>query len=227
MLVLIGLVVEGPGHWRDSLYSVPSPHLPIADHLVPLHPIVLAFVRVPTPRLRERLPAHPALVRLLARVRQFVLLQTRHLRESLCAPLELAGVRTLARVRAYVVLEVPGRGEGLAAFGVRADEGTFARVDPPVDVEVLRSVKSLPAARELTLAGPIRYVDLLDVRSEVSGEGERAFAARMVALVRLFPFNPLSPREEVVFGIWWCQGTRFHCLHLGLRVNPVNRGASP
>ena len=132
-------------------------------------------------------------------------------------------------MRAYVVLEVPGRGEGLAAFGVRADEGTFARVDPPVDVEVLRSVKSLPAARELALAGPIRDVDLLDVRSEVSGEGEGAFAAWMVALVWLFlfPFNPLLPREEVVFGVRWCQGTRFPCLHLGLRVNPVNRGASP
>ena len=62
-----------------------------------------------------------------------------------------------------------------------------------MDVEVLRSVESFPAARKLALARAVRDVDLLDVRTEVCGERERTFASRVVTPVRfvLFPFNPL------------------------------------
>ena len=146
---------------------------------------MLAFVRVAAARLREGLAADPALVGLLTGVRQLVLLEAGHLGKPLAATLELAGVWALARVRPDVVLEVPGSGEGLGALCVRTDKGPLARVDAPVNVEVLRSVEPLPAAWELTLARPVRNVDLLDVRAEVGGERERASTAGVVALVRL------------------------------------------
>ena len=157
---MIGL--EARGSW-NSLYAVSPTHLPVAKHLLAFRPVVFPFVGVPTAGLRERLPAHPTFVRLLARVREFVFLETRHLREAFRAAFEFAGVRSLARVGPDVVFEVSRRREGLAALGVRTDKRTFSRVDSPVDVEVLRRVESLAAARELALTRPVRDVDLLDV----------------------------------------------------------------
>lgn len=121
---------------------------------------------------------------------QFVLLEAGHLCKSLAAPLELAGIGPLPRVSPDVVLEVPRRGKGFRAICVGADKGPLPSVDPAVDVEVLRGVETLAAARELALAGPVRDVDLLDVRAQVSREGEGATAPRVVTLVWFILLDP-------------------------------------
>ncbi len=128
-------------------------------------------------------------------------LEAGHLRETFAAAFKLAGVRSLTRMCADVVLEVAGGGEGLAALRVGAHEGAFSRVYSPVDVEVLRGVKTLAAARKLALARAVGDVDLLDVRAEVSREGKRAFAAWVVALVwlvsLLFNAPAFPPRHSM------------------------------
>ena len=144
---------------------------------------MLPLVRVPAARLREGLAADPALVGLLPRVRQLVLLQAGHLGESLCAAVKLAEVGALPRVSSYVVLEISGSREGLSAVGVRAHEGSLARVHPSVHVQVLGRVKAFLASGELTLARSVRDVDLLDVGSQMGREGERSPAAGVIALV--------------------------------------------
>ena len=144
---------------------------------------MLPLVCVPAARLREGLPADPALVGLLPGMRQLVFLQTGHLGEALRAAVELADIGALPGVSSYVVLEVSGGGESLSAVCVRAHERSLPRVDPSVDVQVLGRVEAFIAPGELALTGSVRDVDLLDVRSEVGGEGEGPSAAGMVALV--------------------------------------------
>ena len=226
MLIVIGFEA---GRCRDSLNTVSSPRLSLTCSVLSLHPVVLAFVRVSAPRLRKRLSTHPTLVRFLTRVGQFVFLETGHLRKALGAALKLAGVRSLTRVRADVVLEVPGSREGLAAVGVGADKGTFPRVHAAVDVEMLGSVEPLATARELALAGTVGDVDLLDVRTEVCGEGERALTAWVVALVRLvlvFSFNPLLLQQLVLGGSRRKRPRISSALGLGLRVDAIHGNAS-
>ena len=87
-----------------SLYAVPSSHFSLADCIFTICSVVLAFMRVSTSSLRKGLPTHPTLIRLLPRVGQFMLLETRHLGKPLCTPLEFAGIRPLSCVRSYVVL---------------------------------------------------------------------------------------------------------------------------
>ena len=145
---------------------------------------MLALVRVATARLRKRLAAHPTLVRLFSRVCQLVLLEARHLGKSLDAPVKLARVGALPGVRPDVVFEVARRRECLAALGVGTDKRPLARVHAPVNVEVLRRIEALAAARKLALARAIRDVNLLYVGAEVGREREGTAAAGMVALVR-------------------------------------------
>ena len=171
---------------------------------------MLPLVRVAASGLRERLPAHAALVRLLPGVGELVFLEAGHLGETFRAPVELARVGSLPGVCPDVVLEVPGRREGLAAVGVRADEGSLPSVDPPVDVEVLRGVEPFPAAGEVALARAVRDVYLLDVGAEVGGERERPAATRVVALVRLVLERVLLP----VVWVWF---------HLDVRMMEILR----
>lgn len=143
-----------------TLDSVPTRAFAL---VVLFHAAVLAFVSVPASRLGEGLATHPALVRFFTSVSELVFLETGHLGKTLGTRFELAGVGSLSRVYPYVVLEIAGGGERLGTICVGAHERPLAGVHASVDVEVLRRVEALPAAREIALARPVGDVDLLDV----------------------------------------------------------------
>ena len=144
---------------------------------------MLTFVSVPATGLGECLPTNPTLVRLFTSVRQFMLLETGHLRKPFCASFKFAGIWPLSCVSSYVVLQVASCCEGLTAIYVRADKWSFSCVNSPVDIEVLRCVEPLSTTWKVTLAGSVRDVYLLDVRPQMGREGERSSTARVVTLV--------------------------------------------
>ena len=181
-LILIGFVT---GSCRNSLNAIPTTHFSPTAQLIALCSAMFSFMCVSTAGLRERLPADATLVGLLPRVGQLVFLEARHLRKTFRAAFKLARVRPFARVSPYVIFQISGSCEGLTAVRVRTHKGPFPSMDPPMNVEVLWSVKPFSTAGKLALARSIRNMDLLDVRSQVCREGERPLASRMVTLVWL------------------------------------------